>query len=220
MSLPRTLLLLISIAITSVSAQRIPLSQNSSLLTPQPLTINDTITTIPPPLEIIDSSWHPRKIPHHTFTTLKTLQKNRLQVVTHPSFSSPVLIKLESLHEATAYRLLHGSGATPEFLGFVTQDSEPIGFITEYIDSNDEEVEGEGVGKGRSKEGCLAVLEKVHERGIAHGDAHDGNCMVRSNGSSVLIDFELFQETWDMAEFERDLDIMGRCLEQVLWESS
>jgi len=107
-----------------------------------------------------------------------------------------------------AYRILHGLGVTPEFLGYVTDGSQTIGFVTEFIDS--EEVEEENGGRG--KEGCLSALEKVHERGIAHGDAHDGNCMVRADGSAVLIDWELYVETWEPAEFERDLDVMGRCL--------
>ena len=106
-----------------------------------------------------------------------------------------------------AYRILHGLGVTPEFLGYVTDGSQTIGFVTEFIDSA--EVEESGV---RGKERCLKALQKVHERGIAHGDAHDGNCMVREDGSAVPIDWELYVETWEPAEFERDLDVMGRCL--------
>ncbi|KAE9366454.1 hypothetical protein N431DRAFT_94267 [Stipitochalara longipes BDJ] len=221
MSLSRTLLFILGIAIASTSAQRMPLSQNASILTTQPRSgaYNTNNTTLTTPRQIIDSTWHPRKISLNSFTTLKTLQKDRLEIVTHPSFSVPVLIKLASLHEATAYRLLHGSGATPEFLGFVTEDSQAIGFITEYIDIESEpELSREE--RVRGKQGCLTALHALHERGIAHGDAHDGNCMVRSNGSSVLIDFELFLETWEKEEFERDLDIMERCIEQALLEGS
>jgi RIO-like serine/threonine protein kinase len=99
-------------------------------------------------------------------------------------------------------------GVTPEFLGYVTDGSQTIGFITEFIDSGElEEEHG-----GRAKEGCLSALQKVHERGIAHGDAHDGNCMLRVDRTAVLIDWELYVETCDRSEFERDLDIMGRCL--------
>jgi tRNA A-37 threonylcarbamoyl transferase component Bud32 len=68
-------------------------------------------------------------------------------------------------------------------------------------------------------QGCLAALHSLHQRGIAHGDAHDGNCLIRKNGSSVLIDFELSVKTWSHEEFERDLDIMGRCI-QALSEQS
>jgi serine/threonine protein kinase len=164
-------------------------------------------------LEMMDN-WHPRKTDYLEFVKVETLQQDRLQVVTHPDFDAPVLIKIASFpweipsleREATVYRLLHGSGATPEFLGYVTEGSRSIGFITEYI----EEVSSV---RGRNMRGCLAALRSLHQRGIAHGDAHDGNCMIRKNESSILIDFELSVETWSQEEFERDLDIMGRCIQ-------
>lgn len=138
------------------------------------------------------------------------------------------MIKLDALNEVPAYRLLHGSGATPEFYGLVTDgDGDvPIGFITEYINEADPAIEdwerGEmGIGNrnGRSKEGCLPALKKVHERGIAHGDAHDGNCLLREDGSGVWVDFELFVEG-SKEEVGRDLDILERCLELAGWEGT
>ncbi|KAN0089914.1 hypothetical protein V8E51_018493 [Hyaloscypha variabilis] len=217
MSLPRPLLLLLSIAITSLAAQRtLPkptyAPQNASISKPQlqlhtnpsPITLILNNNTIPPlPLSI--NNWQPPLIPQTHFTALKTLQPSRLFLATHPLFSAPVILKLRSLYEVDAYRILHGLGVTPEFLGYVTDGSQTIGFVTEFIDS--EEVEEENGGRG--KEGCLSALEKVHERGIAHGDAHDGNCMVRADGSAVLIDWELYVETWEPAEFERGLYDMG-----------
>lgn len=158
--------------------------------------------------------WHPRKIDYLEFSKVEMLQPDRSQVVTHPDFDVPVLIKIASFpwdipsleRETNGYRLLHGSGATPEFLGHVTEDGRAIAFITEYI----EEVLSI---RGRNMQGCLAALQRLHRRGMAHGDAHDGNCLIRKNGSSVLIDFELSGETWLHEEFERDLDIMGRCIQ-------
>lgn len=170
-------------------------------------------------LEMTDN-WHPRKIDYLEFVTVETLQHDRLQLVIHPDFEAPVLIKIASFpweiptleRESTVYRLLHGSGATPEFLGHVTEGSRAIGFIIEYI----REVPSI---RDKNKQGCLAALRSLHQRGIAHGDAHDGNCMIRKNGSSVLIDFELSLETWSHDEFERDLDIMGRCIQAFLEHS-
>jgi hypothetical protein len=164
-------------------------------------------------VEMMDD-WHPRKIDYLEFIKIETLQQDRLQVVAHPEFNSPVLIKIASFpweipsleQEAMVYRLLHGSQATPEFLGHVTEGSRVIGFIIEYI---------EEVPSIRAKYilGCLDALRSLHRRGIAHGDAHDGNCMIRENGSPALIDFELSVETWLQEEFERDLDIMDRCIQ-------
>lgn len=41
---------------------------------------------------------------------------------------------------------------------------------------------------------------------------------MRGDGSCVLIDFELFVETRQQGLFERDLDIMGRCIRRALLE--
>ncbi len=92
-------------------------------------------------LEMMDC-WHPRKIDYLEFTKLETLQPDRLQVVTHPDFDVPVLIKIPSFpwdvpsleREGTSNRLLKGSGVTPEFLGHVTEGGQAIRFITEYTE--------------------------------------------------------------------------------------
>ncbi len=161
----------------------------------------------------ITNSWETRRIDYLDFIRVETLQHDRLQVVTHPDFNSPVLIKIASFpweipsleREVTMYQLLHGSGATPEFLGHVIEGGRAIGFITEYIEQAPPT-------SAKDMQGCLAALRKLHLKGIAHGDAHNGNCLIRKDGSSVLIDFELSLQTWSREEFERDLDIMGRCI--------
>ncbi|KAH8820092.1 hypothetical protein F5884DRAFT_849370 [Xylogone sp. PMI_703] len=166
------------------------------------------------------NSWHPRRIDYLEFGKVKTLQQDRLQVVTHPDFDTPVLIKIASFpreipsleQEATVYRLLHDTRATPDFLGHVTEGGRVIGFVTEYI----EEVPSI---RNRNIYNCLAALRSLHQRGIAHGDAHDGNCLVRKDGSAVLVDFELSVETWSQEEFERDLDIMNRCIQEIFEHS-
>lgn len=173
---------------------------------------NIAITRLP---EIINS-WDPRMIDYSEFSVAEVLQRDRLQVVTHPDFDVPLLIKTAALpedvwsleHEAKMYQLLHGSGVTAEFLGYVTEDGLAIGFITEYI----EEVSAV---RANHMQNCLDALGSLHDRGIAHGDAHDGNCLIRKDGSAVLIDFELSAETWAREEFERDMDIMSRCIQET-----
>lgn len=162
------------------------------------------------------NNWHHRKVDHLEFVDVEMLQPGRMQIVTHHGFDAPVLIKTaESLteipsleREATVYRLLYGSGITPEFLGHVTDGERVIGFITEYI----REVPSV---RSRNMKGCMTALRGLHRRGIVHGDAHDGNCLIREDGSAVLIDFELSTGTWLPKEFERDLDIMERCIRAI-----
>jgi hypothetical protein len=157
--------------------------------------------------------WHDRRIDYVDFVNVETLQQDRMQVVTHADFNTPVLIKIASFpweipsveREAAFYKLLQKSGATPEFLGHVTEGGRVIGFITEFI----RELPSM---RYDNLQGCLTALRKLHQRGVAHGDAHDGNCLIREDGSPVMIDFELSRETWSLEEFERDLDIMGRCI--------
>ncbi|OAA65557.1 Protein kinase-like domain protein [Niveomyces insectorum RCEF 264] len=159
--------------------------------------------------------WRPRKTEYREFAVMESLQPNRMEVLTHPDFDAPVLVKMARLardaasleHEVAMYRLLYGSGITPEFLGYVAEDGRTIGFIMEYIRG------GNSTTRNRNNmQGCLAALRRLHQRGIAHGDAHDGNCLLREDGSAVLVDFELSMETRSPSEFERDLDIMDRCI--------
>ena len=56
-------------------------------------------------------------------------------------------------------RLLHGTGATPEFLGHVTEGNRAIGCITQYI--------GEVLlVRDKNMRGCLGALRSLHQRGI------------------------------------------------------
>jgi hypothetical protein len=84
-------------------------------------------TTTKPYLGIVNS-WYPRKIDYLDFFKVETIRQDGLQVVSHHDFNLPALIKIASFpweipdleRENEMYRLLHGSGATPEFLGHVT----------------------------------------------------------------------------------------------------
>lgn len=182
-------------------------------------TLNFTNTARTSQLETMNH-WPPREIDYLEFVNVETLQQGRMQVVTHPDFDASILIKIASSsseipsleREIAVHRLLRGSGVVPQFLGLVTEGGRVIGFITEYI----REVPSI---RGRSMQSCLVALHSLHQRGIAHGDAHDGNCLIRQDGSAALIDFELSVETWLPEEFERDLDIMSRCIQAYISET-
>lgn len=139
--------------------------------------------------------------------------------------------------EAAVYRRLHGLGVTPLFLGHVTVGDRIVGFVTEYVGEaragagDDDDGGGDDTltepnrsppprqpqpqpqplpqnAPGKKAEACLAALRRMHARQVAHGDAHGENCLVRGDGSAVLIDFELALETPAQSELDRDLWIM------------
>ena len=166
--------------------------------------------------QAVVNDWHPRRFDYFAFINVETLQQDRLQIVRHPEFNEPILLKIASFpwdipsveQEARIYQRLRGSGAVPYFLGHVTESGRIIGFITEYIR------EIPSVRRAHIQN-CLIALQELHRRGIVHGDAHSDNCLIRPDSSAALIDFELAEHTWSDDEFGRDLDIMDRCILSV-----
>lgn len=157
--------------------------------------------------ELDDNGWHPRRIDVSEFLEVEPIQPGRLELVKHPVFGNmPVLIKIADTHEAMMYRLLYDRAITPLFLGHVTQNDQMVGFITEFVQRQEETTPTTGT--RRRREACLAALRRMHTKGVAHQDAHGENCLLRSDGSAALIDFELSTETSSRADFDRDLWIM------------
>lgn len=156
--------------------------------------------------ELDDNGWHPRRIDVSEFLEIESIQPGRLELVKHPDFgNTPVLLKIADAHEAMIYRLLYDLAITPLFLAHITQDDKMVGFVTEFIER--EEATPTPSPPSR-RETCLAALRRMHTRGVAHQDAHGENCLLRSDGSAALIDFELSTETSSRADFDRDLWIM------------
>lgn len=172
---------------------------------------------------------------------LASIQPGRLEVVLNPALdsSSSALVKFSmDAHESNMYQLLHDMDVTPRFLGHVTEQGRVVGLLTEFVgdwtslsssqqsqqqirtDGEDKEnerqlgdVEPKTGPPVKRREACLDALRRIHARGIAHGDAHGENCLLRPDGSAVLIDFELALETTSREEFERDLWIMSHTVE-------
>lgn len=159
--------------------------------------------------------WHPRTIEYSELVKVMTIQEGRLEVVQHPDLGTePVLVKraalpeyIDSISRETAfYHVLDGLGVTPLFLGHVTDAGRITGFLSEYVQQQQEDEKR--IGREDGTEACLAAPRRMHARGIAHMDAHGGNCLVRGDGSAALVDFELAEETSSGKEFERDLWVM------------
>lgn len=163
--------------------------------------------------------WHPRTVEYSELIKVATIQDGRLEVVHHPALGArQVLVKrttvpeyIESISRETKfYRLLDGLGVTPLFLGHVTEAGVITGFLAEYVEQQQQQQTREERLRLRASgtEACLSALRRMHGRCVAHGDAHGGNCLVRGDGSAVLVDFELAEENSSEEEFERDLWVM------------
>lgn len=161
--------------------------------------------------------WHHRTVEYSELTKVATIQEGRLEVVNLPALGNkPVLVKrttlpdyIESISRETEfYRLLDGLGVTPLFLGHVTEAGFITGFLAEYVEQQQQTREERLYLRASGTEACLSALRRMHGRGVAHGDAHCGNCLVRGDGSAVLVDFELAEENSSGEEFERDLWVM------------
>ncbi|CAJ2512857.1 Uu.00g009760.m01.CDS01 [Anthostomella pinea] len=135
----------------------------------------------------VNNAWHPYRVDYLDLVKVQSLknstevqqlhQSDFLQVVTHPYFDVPVIMKLTK-----------GSDIAPKFLGHVTEDGRVIGFLLEYLRDAQTLF---SVGSGENYDACDAGISRLLEKGIRHGDAHPGNCMIRPDGSAVWLDFEL-----------------------------
>lgn len=187
-------------------------NHDDSITTPQYLNYSSCDTVFP---------WHPRTIDYTDLVKVATIQDGRLEVVQHPDLllgATPVLVKraalpeyIESIaRETDFYRLLDGVGVTPLFLGHVAEGGVVTGFVAEYVEQQHHQQSEEERARYRARgtEACLSALRRMHGVGIGHRDAHGGNCLVRGDGSAVLVDFELAEGGSSAEEFERDLWVM------------
>ncbi|KAI1777337.1 hypothetical protein F4818DRAFT_409985 [Hypoxylon cercidicola] len=94
--------------------------------------------------------------------------------------------------EVSVYKQIDCLDIAPRFLGHVTEHGRVIGFLLEYLD---DAINAADTWNETTRRACHATLEKLHSRGIAHKDAHQNNCLIRKDGSAVLVDFELSVES-------------------------
>lgn len=163
-------------------------------------------------VNIVDVTKYPglSELQPHSF------HSDSLLVVTHPAIgqgNTPVVIKLapstldraclENIAiETQAYHALNGTGLTPQFLGHVIENGRIVGFILEYIAS------GHAPESPAEIQACLLALDKLHQCGWLHGDAHKKNFIVQANGTVVIIDFEFSKQSNNKIEFAMDKENM------------
>ncbi|KAI1841072.1 hypothetical protein JX265_011700 [Neoarthrinium moseri] len=169
----------------------------------------------------VEGAWSPLNIDYFDLIPIRSLktesavqgtsESDFIQVVSHPLFSVPIVMKIASFPnthnivgieaEIVAYRLLEGAGVAPRYLGQVTENGRVIGFLTEYIANG-------RTAQYSDRKACLASLSKVHSRGIVHRDPHLGNCIIGKNGEAYIVDYETSRTTNDYVAFQVDYDLM------------
>ncbi|KAI0178633.1 hypothetical protein GGR52DRAFT_588418 [Hypoxylon sp. FL1284] len=178
-------------------------------------------------LQGLSDAWHPLKIEYldlkkvkglKTASSARGLEKaDFLQVVTHPAFGSPVLMKIASFpdrfqhelsdREVSVYKRIEHLGIAPRFLGHVTENGRVIGFLLEYLHDATPAAQ---IWSEATKRACQTSLEKLHAKRIVHGDAHRNNCLIRKDGSAAIIDFEFSVENvTNSGLFNNDLERSG-----------
>ena len=138
-----------------------------------------------------------RKMFQHPFARLCGKRNDSMFLVRHESLMRTAGVMVAFMKIANAlpelrnisaelrvYQELEGSGIAPRFIGHVTENGRVVGFLTEYL-------EDAYPPRLSNFKACATVLGKLHAKGIIHGDAHSGNFLIKSDGTAVLIDFEL-----------------------------
>lgn len=129
----------------------------------------------------------------------------RLKLVYHPSLNTRnnlAVMKYAPFPEHVAgierenkiYHHLRGTSVAPKFLGHVTDPGDRvIGFLIEYIwdgrpaDKNAADDDGFS---DLALAKCKGTLGKLHSLRVAHNASRTGDCLIRRDGSAVLVNFE------------------------------
>ncbi|KAJ2985845.1 hypothetical protein NUW58_g5318 [Xylaria curta] len=123
-----------------------------------------------------------------------------VRLVRHPKLDTPgglAVMKFanfaDEIHaialETEVYYYLQNSGIAPKFLGHVREGRRVIGFLLEYIEDARLTSEIYGLTDAEISR-CQQALAKLHGFGLIHNDIHLGNCLIRRDGTAILIDFD------------------------------
>ena len=211
------------VAGNKVSVLRIPRLSNGYWTTAQVglTSEGDEITVIAAScgdLTGVKNTWHPNSIDFLDLAPIPTpwSSTKRVQLVSHPSLKTngtKAVMKLAKFahgipaidRETEIYRHLEGSGIASQFLEHVTENrgSKAVGFLLEYIDPLNIP---RGIFTDKAGEKCTEALRKLHKLKVAHNDANRSNCLIRQDGTAVLIDFD--QATRGEGDFSQDFAVM------------
>lgn len=171
----------------------------------------------------VGDAWHPTRIDYFDLldhpsaaranAPKSSAEEKKLMLIAHPSFpGKTLLMKIADFpselprveREIRAYKMLAGTGLTPEFLGHVTEAGRVVGFLLEWV-------EGADVPGPATLDACGDALRRLHAHGIYQGSIHAENflcCNFNGSGGKVegekgkvlLVDFAVAKFEADDAE--------------------
>ncbi|RYP58037.1 hypothetical protein DL769_009151 [Monosporascus sp. CRB-8-3] len=116
----------------------------------------------------------------------------------------PMLIKIAEVppvdlveNETVVYAAPERTAITPRFLPDVPKSTWIVGFLVK-------DIEGRAAGD-RDFSACEEALERLHDEGWVHHDAHLGDFVVKPDGTVLLIDFEYAQSCQGQWRFEENM---------------
>ncbi|KJZ76158.1 hypothetical protein HIM_04614 [Hirsutella minnesotensis 3608] len=162
-------------------------------------------------LAAVKNDWHHARVNCLELEKTKQLTAMALEAVLPPSLSATlqssatVIAKIARFdweiprieQETRAYQLLKNSELAPRFLAHVHENGRVMGFLLEKIEGRSASVQ--------DLEVCKAAVEKLHKRGLIHGDVNRYNFLVTESGVKLL-DFECLREEADPTSMEKELE--------------
>lgn len=169
-------------------------------------------------LPSITHIWHPLKVEYLQLNIGRKLFTNTYEAACSFIPSTPLIVKFARFpweidwmdSETRAYEWIQGKGIGPEFLGHVMEQGRTIGFLIAKVE------DCRCATKMEDLEACRAVLSRLHDLGIKHGDTNKHNFLMRGDGKAVLIDFV----TATRCENREAMDDELRMLEEQLKDES
>jgi predicted Ser/Thr protein kinase len=163
------------------------------------------------PLQGVTSTWHAGRFDHEKLALYVDQNDGRqnnskIYMPTQRLSGRLIVVKIAQHEddipkiaiECEIYERIQNKDIAPEFLGYVTEQDRIIGFAIERIDGAREATEDD-------VDECDAVLKRLHHLGIAHGDTHGLNFLIKDD-RAWLIDFETSSSTSWPGASEQDFD--------------
>lgn len=99
--------------------------------------------------------------------------------------------------ETRIYQLLQASKIGPRFLAHIHEEGRVIGFLLEKVEGRQPNISDLHI--------CQRALQRLHDRGVLHGDVNRHNFIIPPGIEAVLIDFEKAVIDADAESLEKEM---------------